>query len=143
MKNKIPPEFIKAIPKADVHLHLDGSLCLSTLMELAEKSKVKLPAPDEAGMRRFVFKKSYSDLPDYLRGFQYTCAVLQNAENLERVSRELVEDNIAEGVRYIEVRFAPQQHTSGKLSMEDSIRAVAAGRKLGLQKIAERQLPKP
>ena len=98
MKDRITPEFIRRIPKSDLHLHLDGSLRLATLIELARKEKVKLPSSSESGLRRLVFKDSYRDLPEYLHGFAYTCAVLRRAENLERVAAELVEDNAAEGV---------------------------------------------
>lgn len=127
MRDGITPEFIRRIPKSDLHLHLDGSLRLKTLIELSRKERVKLPSFTEAGMRRLVFKDSYRSLPEYLHGFAYTCAVLQRPESLERVAAELVEDNIAEGVRYIEVRFAPQLHTSQKLSTADVTRAVARG----------------
>ena len=127
MREKINSEFIQKIPKSDIHLHLDGSLRLSTLIELAQQEKVKLPSYTESGLRKLVFKPKYKDLPDYLKGFAYTCAVLHSTENLERVARELVEDNIAEGVRYIEVRYAPQLVTSKDLSTPDAIRAVARG----------------
>ncbi|MCZ6624245.1 MAG: adenosine deaminase family protein [Deltaproteobacteria bacterium] len=127
MKENLTPEFIKQIPKSDLHLHLDGSLRLKTLIELARKEKVKLPSYTESGLRKLVFKPKYKDLPEYLQGFQYTCGVLHSQENLERVSQELAEDNIAEGVRYIEVRFAPQLHTSEDLSTADVIRSVLRG----------------
>ena len=127
MKDRITPEFIAAIPKSDLHLHLDGSLRLKTLIELAREAKVKLPSYSEAGLRKLVFKESYKDLPDYLHGFMYTCAVLPDLENLTRVAQELVEDNAAEGVRYIEVRFAPQLHVTSSTNVRDVVRAVAAG----------------
>ncbi|MDE2293399.1 MAG: adenosine deaminase family protein [Elusimicrobia bacterium] len=127
MREKITPEFIRRIPKSDLHLHLDGSLRLKTLIELAGAEGVTLPSQTEDGLRRLVFKASYASLAEYLHGFAYTCAVLQNAANLERVACELAEDNIAEGVRYIEVRFAPQLHTSVDLSTPDVIRAVNRG----------------
>ncbi|MBI4422587.1 MAG: adenosine deaminase family protein [Elusimicrobia bacterium] len=123
----ITPEFIRAIPKSDLHLHLDGSLRLKTLIELARKAKLKLPSSSEEGMRRLVFKDTYKDLPEYLHGFMYTCAVLRDPGNLARVSQELVEDNLAEGVRYIEVRFAPQLNVTRDMSVRDVVRAVAAG----------------
>lgn len=131
MKDKLTAQFIGKIPKSDLHLHLDGSLRLKTLIELAKKENVKLPSYSESGMRELVFKPHYKNLGEYLSGFQYTCGVLQSAENLERIAKELVEDNIAEGVRYIEVRFAPQLHTSHRLMIEDSIRAVAKGLEAG------------
>ena len=131
MKDRITSAFIRAIPKTDLHLHLDGSLRIGTLIELARQEMVRLPAYDEAGMREQVFKSAYANLGEYLKGFAYTCAVLQTAENLERVAAELVEDNIAEGARYIEVRFAPQLHTSKGLSLKDSVRAVVKGLERG------------
>jgi len=127
MKNKYSDEFLKAIPKTDLHLHLDGSLRLSTLIELAQKYNIALPAYDEAGLKKTVFKDRYESLPDYLKGFGYTVAVLQTAEALERVAYELAWDNINEGVYYFEVRFAPQLHIHDKLSFEDIMLAVNSG----------------
>src|SRR5581483_2886792 len=103
---------IRAIPKSDLHLHLDGSLRLKTLIEVSREAKCKLPSYTESGLRKLVFKDTYKDLLEYLHGFMYTCAILQDLDNLARVAQELVEDNAAEGVRYIEVRFAPQLHVT-------------------------------
>jgi len=127
VKDTITPDFIRAIPKSDLHLHLYGSLRLKTLIELAREAKVKLPSYTEAGLRKLVFKESYKDLPEYLHGFMYTCAVMQDLENIARVAQELVEDNADEGVRYIEVRFAPQLHVTPSTGVRDVVRAVAAG----------------
>ena len=104
--NKAVKDFLKEIPKTDLHAHLDGSLRLTTLIDLAKQENVELPSYDATELRETVFKDHYTDLPDYLRGFAYTCSVLNNAENLERVAYELAQDNLAENVRYLEVRFA-------------------------------------
>ncbi|MCL1887290.1 MAG: adenosine deaminase family protein [Kiritimatiellaeota bacterium] len=104
----ITREHIFNAPKADLHLHLDGSLRLETLVELARERGVELPSYSPEGLREWVFKKTYADLPDYLRGFAHTCAVLRDTEAVERVACELGEDCIAENTRYAEVRFAPQ-----------------------------------
>ncbi len=106
----ITRELLEALPTTDLHLHLDGSIRLSTLIELARSYNVELPSYTEDGLRETVFKPSYNSLPEYLEGFQYTTAVLQSESALERVAFELAADNQAEGVRYIEVRFAPQLH---------------------------------
>jgi adenosine deaminase len=124
---KISREFIEKIPKTDLHLHLDGSLRLPTLIELARENGVKLPAWDEASLRRRVFKSKYADLTEYLQGFAYTTAVLQTPAALERVGYELVQDNQAEGVRYIEVRFAPQLHQNSLMSCIDVMAALDRG----------------
>ena len=78
------PEWIRRLPKSDLHCHLDGSLRLSSLIDLARERGITLPSNTEEGLRELVFKEQYEDLPDYLNGFAYTCAVLTDAEALER-----------------------------------------------------------
>ena len=120
-------ELIKKLPKTDVHVHLDGSIRLPTLIELAREYHVQLPSYTEEGLKETVFKDSYSSLVDYLQGFGYTIKVMQSEVGLERVAYELALDNQAEGVRYVEVRFAPQFHVHEHLSVENVLRAVNRG----------------
>ncbi|MBF0208699.1 MAG: adenosine deaminase family protein [Oligoflexia bacterium] len=125
---KYPEQFIKEIPKTDLHLHLDGSLRLGSLIEMSQRCKVELPSYSEEGLKELVFKKNYSSLKEYLHGFMYTCAVLRDLENLERSSYELAVDNQRDGVRYIEVRFAPQLLVDNQtLNMESIMLAVNRG----------------
>ncbi len=124
---RVPAEFLKRIPKADLHVHLDGSLRLSTLIDLAKKEGVELPDYTEKGLRQKVFKDKYESLVEYLKGFSYTDAVMRNAENIERIAYELGQDAIAEGVRYLEVRFAPQLHANENLTAQEAVRAVVRG----------------
>jgi adenosine deaminase len=119
--------FLQEVPKSDLHLHLDGSLRLSTLIELAKSRNVALPSCTAEGLLELVFKDRYANLGEYLRGFAYTCAVMRDRESIARIAAELVEDNLAEGVRYIEVRFAPQLHVHDDLDMKDVLVAVAEG----------------
>ncbi len=121
------PEVIRRLPKTDLHVHLDGSLRLSTLIDLARRKKTTLPSFTEAGLREIVFRDHYANLSDYLAGFQYTVAVLQDREALERAAFELCEDCQAEGVRYVEIRFAPQLHVRSGFEFSDVVRAVDAG----------------
>lgn len=126
---KISDVLIHELPKTDLHVHLDGSLRLSTIMELAKQQGVALPSDTEEGMRELVFKDRYANLGEYLSGFQYTCAILQDEASLERAAYELAWDNINEGVRYIEVRFAPQLHTENGLTLDQIFLAVNQGLK--------------
>lgn len=119
--------FLKAIPKTDLHVHLDGSLRLSTLIELAKRQGVQLPSETPEGLLELVFKEQYRDLPDYLHGFAYTSPVLCDPESLEQVAYELGEDCLAEGVRYIEVRFAPQLHVRRGFDISQVLAAVDRG----------------
>ncbi len=123
----VPDEFLQEVPKTDLHLHLDGSIRISTLVELAGQYGVELPADTEAGLRESLFKESYEGLPDYLKGFSYCTAVLQSEVSLMRVAYELAIDAQNEGVRYIEVRFAPQLHVHHHLSLANVLRAVNRG----------------
>jgi len=119
--------FIQAIPKSDLHVHLDGSLRLSTLIELARERHVEIPSFSEEGLNELIFKPSYKDLNEYLTGFTWTLKVMQDAEGLERIAYELAQDNWAEGVRYVEVRFAPQLHMSARFGFEAVMGAVDRG----------------
>ncbi len=130
---------IAKLPKTDLHVHLDGSLRLGTLIDLAKSRQVKLPSWTEAGLKELVFKDQYANLPEYLHGFKYTCAVLRDPEALERVAYELAQDNMAEGVRYVEVRFAPQLHVSSKMDVAAVLHAVDRG--LGRAQSEINQLP--
>jgi adenosine deaminase len=122
--------FLAAIPKTDLHVHLDGSVRLETLIELAAEQGIELPATTVEGLKEKVFKAHYASLVEYLQGFQYTTAVMQTEAALERVAYEFAVDNFSEGVHYFEVRFAPQLHASaasGGRDMLTVLKAVAAG----------------
>jgi adenosine deaminase len=127
MKDGITPAFLARIPKTDLHVHLDGSLRIPTLIELAKEAKVDLPSYEESGLRERVFKENYKDLPEYLAGFAYTCAVMQTPENVERVAYEIAIDNLEENVRYLEVRFGPQLHIREGFTMREVLLAVHRG----------------
>jgi len=123
----IAPEIIRKLPKTDLHVHLDGSVRISTLIELAREYRVQLPSYSVDGLLTQVFKSEYESLVDYLQGFRYTVGVLQSELALERAAAELAEDCQTEGVRYVEVRFAPQLHVHAHLSMENVLKAVNRG----------------
>jgi adenosine deaminase len=123
----IDRDLVLALPKADLHVHLDGSLRVGTLIELARERRVGLPSMTPAGLEELVFKHTYRDLGEYLAGFAWTCAVMQDKEALERIAYEFALDNWAEGVRYVEVRFAPQLHQHDELDARAVLRAVNRG----------------
>lgn len=122
-----PAEFVRKIPKTDLHVHLDGSLREQTLIDIAKEEKIELPAYTPDGLNEIVFTSSYASLDEYLRGFGLTNKVMQHADHLHQISYELAIDNFAEGVRHLEVRFAPQLHMSEELSFERVMHAVDSG----------------
>ena len=118
-------------PKTELHLHLDGSLLVETALELARSRDVDAPR-DIAGMRAaLVAPERCGSQADLLRAFDLPIALLQDAEALERVTRELVEVKAIDGVRYVEIRWGPLLHTARGLTVAAGIAAVCAGAKAG------------
>lgn len=125
--DKITEDYLLALPKTDLHVHLDGSIRLGTLIDLAREYHVKLPSYTIEGLRETVFKSRYRNLGEYLQGFAYTGAVMQSELALERVGYEFAQDNQNEGVRYVEVRFAPQLHMHAHMNAVMVLKAVNRG----------------
>lgn len=128
MKAEIPYELLLKLPKTDLHCHLDGSLRIDTVLDLAKRQNVQLPATDRAGLARMlVAAEQVASLDDYLRAFDITLSVLQREEALERVAYELAEDAHKENVRYLEVRYSPVLHTRDGLRPAQVVEAVLRG----------------
>ncbi len=128
-------KLIRDLPKADLHVHLDGSLRLKTLIELAQVRNIKLPSYTEEGLKEKVFKDRYNDLPDYLQGFQYTCAVMQDLEALERVAYEFAWDCFHDGVIYVEPRYSPDLLKTETIKSHEVILAIDKGLKQAQREI--------
>ncbi|HLV64447.1 MAG TPA: adenosine deaminase [Polyangiaceae bacterium] len=125
---RVPFEVFRALPKTDLHVHLDGSLRLETILDIARREKVELPADDVDGLRAAIgCGREFGSLTEYLRGFDITLRVMQTEEALERIAFELAEDAHAENVRYMEVRYAPMLHTRLGLKLTRVVEAVLQG----------------
>lgn len=121
-------ELIRRAPKVLLHDHLDGGLRPQTIVELAAEAGHQLPAGDADSLGRWFTESADSgSLERYLETFDHTVAVMQTADNLTRVARECVEDLAADGVVYAEVRYAPEQHLEGGLTLEEVVAAVRQG----------------
>lgn len=120
---------IRTAPKVLLHDHLDGGLRPATVVELAAASDYRgLPTTDpEALGRWFVEAADSGSLVRYLQTFDHTVAVMQTRAALHRVAAEAARDLAADGVVYAEVRFAPEQHLRGGLSMDEVVGAVVDG----------------
>jgi adenosine deaminase len=130
-------EDIVALPKVVLHDHLDGGLRPATIIELAAEAGHDLPSndPDELAAW-FVQAASAGDLTRYLETFAHTLAVTQTEAGLRRVAREAVVDLAADGVVYAELRYAPEQHLGGGLSIQEVLDAVHAGLAEGVAEAA-------
>ena len=118
---------IERMPKAELHLHLDGSLRVDTALEIARARGVDAPRT-WTGMRdALVAPPRCLDQASLLEAFDLPIALMQDAGSLERIAAELVEDKAADNVRYVEIRWGPLLHVDGGLPLADGIEAVISG----------------
>lgn len=130
----LPPEPIaptrdqvRRAPKVLLHDHLDGGLRPQTIIDLAPAGH-ELPASTAAELGQwFADSANSGSLERYLETFSHTVAVMQTAAALTRVARECVEDLVADGVVYAEVRYAPELHVEGGLTLDQVVAAVQQG----------------
>jgi adenosine deaminase len=115
---------IEKLPKTDLHCHLDGSMRIATLIDLAKQENVTLKSYEpERLMEIMRYGRVRKNLEEYLAGFEPLVAVLQTKESLERVFFELCEDAALENIWHLEVRYCPALHTNKGLSVEDVVEA--------------------
>lgn len=129
---------VNSLPKVSLHDHLDGGLRPQTIIELAGELDLELPATDAASLGAWFAAQSDSgSLVEYLKTFDVTIAVMQTVDGLARVAREFVEDLHADGVIYGEVRWAPEQHLTGGLGLDEVVDAVQGGIEDGIDAVAQ------
>ncbi|WP_312856690.1 adenosine deaminase [Arthrobacter mobilis] len=127
----------RSLPKVSLHDHLDGGLRPATIIELAADVGHELPSTDPVALDQWFRESADSgSLVRYLETFEHTVAVMQTKEALFRVAKEFVEDLADDGVVYGEVRWAPEQHLSRGLTLDEAVEAVQAGLDAGVEAVA-------
>ncbi|MCT9010839.1 adenosine deaminase [Streptomyces rhizosphaerihabitans] len=129
IRNTPSSEQIRRAPKVLLHDHLDGGLRPGTIVELARGTGYSNLPETDPGKLGLWFREAADSgsLERYLETFAHTCAVMQTREALVRVAAECAEDLAEDGVVYAEVRYAPEQHLEGGLSLEEVVEAVNEG----------------
>jgi adenosine deaminase len=125
---------LEAMPKAELHLHLDGSLRIGTALELARSRRIDAPATWRGMFEALVAPMPCRDQAELLKAFDLPIALMQDAEALERITAELVETKAAENVRYVEIRWGPLLHVARGLALEDGLEAVVRGAEDGARR---------
>jgi adenosine deaminase len=123
----LTPELLRRLPKAELHVHLDGSLRPATMLDLARSARIALPASTPDALARHMLVDDARNLDDYLARFELTIALLQTPEAIERVAWEMCQDAAADGIRYLEVRYCPHLSCRAGLSLDDVLAAELRG----------------
>ncbi|MSR36462.1 MAG: adenosine deaminase [Gemmatimonadetes bacterium] len=124
---EVSRERLLALPKPELHVHLDGSLRPATLRDLARERGQPLPTQDLEALARHMVASDTRSLVEYLQRFDITLSVMQDAAAIERIAYELAEDNARENVRWLEVRYCPALNTCAGLTSEASLEAALRG----------------
>ncbi|SDT03558.1 adenosine deaminase [Microlunatus soli] len=134
----IATEILRQAPKVLLHDHLDGGLRPQTIVELAAEVGHQLPAADAESLRHWFAESADSgSLVRYLETFDHTTAVMQTPSALRRVAAEMVLDLAADGVVYVESRWAPEQHLRAGLTLDEAVDAVTEGLADGMAEAAD------
>ena len=120
------------MPKAELHLHLDGSLRPATALELARERGLDEGMDLAAITARLQGPEQAADQAQLLEAFDLPIALMQDAAAITRITHELVEDVASDGTRYAEIRWAPALHVLGGLDLGGSIAAVVDGAQTGM-----------
>lgn len=120
-------DFMRRLPKAELHVHLDGCLRPDTMLALAREAGVKLPADTPEGLARALHVRDANSLEEYLERYDVTLAVMQTPAALECIAYEFVVDSAADGVVYTEARYCPALHRDRGMTLVQIIEAVLEG----------------
>ncbi len=123
-------EDIRLLPKAELHVHMDGCLRPDTMLELAREQGVTLPAANPGDLAEALFVRHADSLEEYLERYVHTVAVMQTPQALERIAYEFVVDAAKDNVRYVEVRYCPALHMPA-LTLTQAVEAPLGGLKRG------------
>lgn len=124
---ELTKEALHALPKPELHVHLDGSLRPTTMLELARTAGVDLPDSEPLGLAEKMRAADSENLVQYLEKFAITLSLMQTPGSLERTAYELAEDSAGENIRYLEVRYSPALHTGKGMSLEEAVSAPLQG----------------
>lgn len=117
---------VQAMPKAELHLHLDGCLRPQTALELAAQFGIEAPRTWNGMFDALVAPAHPGSQDELLKSFELPLRLMQFPEALTRITTDLVEDKAADNVRYMELKWAPAVHLQAGLSLDEVIATVAA-----------------
>ncbi len=127
----LTPELLRLLPKAELHVHLDGSVRPETMLALARKAGISLPVGEPEALRAYMRVDDARDLEEYLARFELTIALLQTPEAVEQVAYEMCQDAARDGIWYLEVRYCPLLSCQAGMDLDQVIAAEWRGLQRG------------
>jgi adenosine deaminase len=117
-------QFIRLMPKVELHVHLEGSIRPATLLALAERNHVPLPADTVEGLEAWY---RFSDFAHFVEVYFAICNCLRTPEDFELITAEFLSGQEAQNIRHSEVIFTPYTHHE-HVSMDDQLAAINRAR---------------
>lgn len=130
-------EFIRQLPKVELHVHLEGSIQPATLLTLAQRNSVTLPADDVAGLQRWY---RFTNFKHFIEIYLTISACICTPEDIELIARDFLQNQAAQNIRYSEVTFTPYTHfsTNRRIPFDEQFDALSRARAWGARELGTR-----
>jgi adenosine deaminase len=130
MKNQPLTQFIRRMPKVELHVHLEGSIQPATLLELARRNGSMLPANDIAGLQRWY---QFTDFKHFIEIYLAISACICTPADIELIASDFLRNQAAQNIRYSEVTFTPYTHysTNRQIPFDEQFDALSRARAWG------------
>ncbi len=127
MTDPVLVQFIRRMPKVELHVHLEGSIQPETLLALARRNDVRLPADDADGLRRWY---QFTDFKHFIEIYLTISSCICTPEDIELVARDFLQGQAAQNIRYSEVTFTPYTHfsTNRRIPFDEQFDALTRAR---------------
>ncbi len=134
MQNQLLTQFIRRMPKVELHVHLEGSIQPATLLALARRNNVTLPATDEAGLQRWY---RFTDFKHFIEIYLAISACLCTPADIELIATDFLRQQAAQNIRYSEVTFTPYTHfsTNRRIPFDEQFDALSRARAWGQREL--------
>jgi adenosine deaminase len=122
-------EYLRQMPKVELHVHLEGAIGPETLLKLAQRHQIDLPARDVAGLREwFVFQ----DFPHFVQIYMTISSCIRDADDIELITCEFLQGQAAQNILYTEATYTPYTHYLQKgISFKEQLAAINRARAWG------------
>ncbi|MFN0085579.1 MAG: adenosine deaminase [Blastocatellia bacterium] len=127
-------QIIRRMPKVELHVHLEGSIRPGTLLELARRNEIALPADDVEGLRRWY---RFTDFKHFIEIYLAISACIRTPEDIELIARDFLQGQADQNIRYSEVTFTPYTHfsTNRRIPFDEQLDALTRGREWGAREL--------